>query len=345
LIDAWINYNDTIIGFIANNMFYYFKEMSIKEAMSYRNIKQQKMLYNPININNMISNIKSGKLNMGIDKDIFQKLQYCLYDYYVYNLLILQFISFFNKQRNEKFRKKLIDIIIDTNFSKNTDNIKDIINQINDLEDSNKLKKIIYSFISENKDKKEIIEDIDNTYFNFDRVELEELKTMEYKDVLKRLIMISKDITKKGDIHKDDNFKIENILVPCSKGSDTDYCDNTKFIIKPDKLEELLSILANDIINPLKWKWLFNSIFIDKIIDEKDVSVFKKLVVEVFGDNWKSNADDILWFLVGKNLLSLDKLSGLFTKQVPAINLVSLSLGINILSILQHSLSISSDLK
>jgi hypothetical protein len=48
-------------------------------------------------------------------------------------------------------------------------------------------------------------------------------------------------------------------------------------------------------------------IFIDKIIDETDVSVFKKLVVEVFGDNWKSNADDILWFLAGKNLLSLEK--------------------------------------
>lgn len=48
-------------------------------------------------------------------------------------------------------------------------------------------------------------------------------------------------------------------------------------------------------------------IFIDKIIDEKDVSVFKKLVVEVFGDNWKNNADDILWFLAGKELLSLEK--------------------------------------
>jgi hypothetical protein len=48
-------------------------------------------------------------------------------------------------------------------------------------------------------------------------------------------------------------------------------------------------------------------IFIDKIIDEKDVSVFKKMVVEVFGDNWKSNADDILWFFAGKNLLSLEK--------------------------------------
>jgi hypothetical protein len=48
-------------------------------------------------------------------------------------------------------------------------------------------------------------------------------------------------------------------------------------------------------------------IFIDKIIDETDVSVFKKKVVEVFGDDWKNNADDILWFLEGKNLLSLEK--------------------------------------
>ena len=48
-------------------------------------------------------------------------------------------------------------------------------------------------------------------------------------------------------------------------------------------------------------------IFINKIIDETDVSIFKKRVVEVFGDDWKNNADDILWFLEGKNLLSLEK--------------------------------------
>jgi hypothetical protein len=48
-------------------------------------------------------------------------------------------------------------------------------------------------------------------------------------------------------------------------------------------------------------------IFVDKIIDETDVSVFKKSVVEVFGEDWKTNVDDILWFLEGKNLLSLEK--------------------------------------
>jgi hypothetical protein len=48
-------------------------------------------------------------------------------------------------------------------------------------------------------------------------------------------------------------------------------------------------------------------IFIDKIIDETDVNIFKKRVVEVFGDDWKNNAEDILWFLEGKNLLSLEK--------------------------------------
>jgi hypothetical protein len=47
--------------------------------------------------------------------------------------------------------------------------------------------------------------------------------------------------------------------------------------------------------------------FIDKIIDDTDVSFFKKKVVEVFGEDWKNNAEDILWFLEGKNLLSLEK--------------------------------------
>ena len=34
---------------------------------------------------------------------------------------------------------------------------------------------------------------------------------------------------------------------------------------------------------------------------------FSQIRVEDIGDNWKSNADDILWFLAGKNLLSLEK--------------------------------------
>ena len=48
-------------------------------------------------------------------------------------------------------------------------------------------------------------------------------------------------------------------------------------------------------------------LFVEKIIDETDVSAFKKKVVEIFGDDWKSNSEDILWFFEGKNLLSLEK--------------------------------------
>jgi hypothetical protein len=48
-------------------------------------------------------------------------------------------------------------------------------------------------------------------------------------------------------------------------------------------------------------------LFIEEIIDNTDVKIFKNKVAEIFGDNWKNNADDILWFLEGKKLLSLEK--------------------------------------
>ena len=48
-------------------------------------------------------------------------------------------------------------------------------------------------------------------------------------------------------------------------------------------------------------------LFIEEIIDNTDVKVFNNKVAEIFGENWKNNADDILWFLEGKKLLSLEK--------------------------------------
>jgi hypothetical protein len=48
-------------------------------------------------------------------------------------------------------------------------------------------------------------------------------------------------------------------------------------------------------------------LFIEEIIDNTDIKIFKNKVAEIFGDNWKNNADDILWFLEGKKLLSLEK--------------------------------------
>jgi hypothetical protein len=44
------------------------------------------------------------------------------------------------------------------------------------------------------------------------------------------------------------------------------YCKKRKFIIEKKKLNELLEIMAADILNPVKEKWIFNSVFTDNVI-------------------------------------------------------------------------------
>ena len=38
-------------------------------------------------------------------------------------------------------------------------------------------------------------------------------------------------------------------------------------INKKNKLQELLDILASEIANPAKWKWIFNSVFITRTVN------------------------------------------------------------------------------
>jgi hypothetical protein len=117
-----------------------------------------------------------------------------------------------------------------------------------------------------------MISDIDEAYFNFDRVELEKLKRMSHKEVTTELRKLAKTFTVIDDISKKKSFTFPNIIMACdasSKNSDSTYgyCSNNKFIITQANLNKMIDILAYDIINPAKWKWLFNSMFIDRTID------------------------------------------------------------------------------
>jgi hypothetical protein len=122
-------------------------------------------------------------------------------------------------------------------------------------------------------DKKQMIYDITNTYFNFDKVSLENFKNQPIKKIKEQLHKLSKQFTVIGTI-KYNTFKFPNMFVACksaNQGSKSKesvgYCSGNKLIIEKNKLDVLLDVLAHDISNPSKWKWLFNSIFIEKSVD------------------------------------------------------------------------------
>jgi hypothetical protein len=271
VVERWISVKSSnrVIGFTCRGVNYYVKPMSESIAQNITRAEIQYMMYDPIKINKLIFSIKIGKNKNLRNRVINTKLQQSIYQYYMYEIVILQFISIFNRQKNMPLRKKLLSVLAKTNFNKDLGKIREFIDGVEDGEDKQKIKTIVGRFVNDHHNKRRMVDDIKRTFFNFDKVKLEKLKTMPYKDVVKELHKMAKTFVKIGDI-KSKNFQFPNIIMPCgqlSHGDSAEYCSGTKFIMQKTQMNNILDIVAHDIINPSKWKWIFNSAFIEKSVD------------------------------------------------------------------------------
>lgn len=262
----YVRGNDRVIGFIHSNTNYFVSAMKQEEAKKIKDIPIQMLMYHPCKINAMIHTAKQkGKTAMTQPPELLTKLYNSLYEYNLYNIMLLHFISIFNSQRNTSIRKKITNIIAKANFGKKLDDIRDFINGIADVDDVQKLKNIIGRYITQHHDKKRLLEDIHKSYFNFDRISLENMKGKSYKEVLNELTKLSMSFIKIG---KPKITDFPNMFTICGRqDSGLDYCSGKKLIIERQKLNDLLSIIASDIINPAKWKWIFNSAFVSKSVE------------------------------------------------------------------------------
>ena len=121
-------------------------------------------------------------------------------------------------------------------------------------------------YISQHHNRKKMILDVNNTYFNFDKVGLDKMKNMPVKMVNVELHKMAKSFVKIGRINSK-NFTFPNILVACDNKNDVNYCEKSRLIVEKKKLDEILEIISHDIVNPSKWKWIFSSIFVDKFVN------------------------------------------------------------------------------
>ena len=66
-------------------------------------------------------------------------------------------------------------------------------------------------------------------------------------------------------------MEFENTLTICSeknvKNKFKNHCKNNKLIIPKNKFDIYIDILASDILNPFKSKWILSSIFTEKNIN------------------------------------------------------------------------------
>jgi hypothetical protein len=265
--DTWVKVENDIIGFEFLNMLYYFDRYD-KKLIDER-IKIKKLLYHPFLINKMIHNYK--RADNHIKPSMDTALQYANYNYYLYQLFILQFMEYFNVQRNNKLRKEILTLIAKINLNSSILNIKDIMDNIESYEDKNKFKSILSKYILIHHNKKTLIEDIEAHHFDFDKEEFNKIKVLPFQQLNYELKKIGKNLFKITDVKNIKNFIFPNILTSCNKKNKTEkgasYCDNEKFMISKENFDSLINTLAHDMINPLKSKWLFNNIFIQKTID------------------------------------------------------------------------------
>ena len=110
----------------------------------------------------------------------------------------MHFISIFNDQRNVTLRTKLSTILSKTDFDSDLSKIRAFINEIEDPEDVHKLKNIISKYVSTHHDKKQLILDVKNSYFNFDKLALENLRDKDVPAIKAELHKLAAKFTKIG---------------------------------------------------------------------------------------------------------------------------------------------------
>ena len=263
-VEKWLKYKNKIIGFMCDNVSYYTKHM--KNIVKKHCDVVQLLLYDPLEVNKIIADLKNKKAKISIHKKLNSKIQVNMYDFYTYKLIVLTLTNMFNKKRNTKLRNQLVKIIAKTNLNKNTNALLNFINdKIPDEEDQDKLKALLNKFYSETHDKKDLLNYIKKSYFEFDKIAFKELRVKSHGEVARQLKKILNPHIK--IVSKVTQIDFPNILTVCDGNNNTDYCHKGKMIIEKKKLDDIIEMLAYDVINPAKWKWLFDSSFVEKSVE------------------------------------------------------------------------------
>lgn len=265
-VQQWMTIGSStdVVGFLHNNVNYFIKKLSTKSALDFAKKPVQTLLYHPFEINALIYSVKQGKRKISHLPELESKLNYSLYDFYLYNIVLMRFIGLFNNQRNKTLRAKLSAILAKTNFNKDLSKLREFIDNLQDAEDMHKLKNIINRYVTAHHDKKQLISDVSDTYFNFDRLELERLRGKDKSIIVKELTKMSACFIKIG---KNKIERFPNMFISCDTNERLGYCDKAKLVVDKKRFADIIDILASEIANPAKWKWLFNNVFIDRTVN------------------------------------------------------------------------------
>jgi hypothetical protein len=273
VVENWLLYGKEVIGFKCGSINYTMEPISINTAIKTHNVQMIRMLYNPNDINEQLY-----KKLAPVQDTRSKKIASTMYNHYLYHILILELMHVMDKQRNTTMRTAIENIVKSVTINNNgLDKLRKLLEDypedymlirkliVNNLmvRPETKKKKIFDNLITKKPlDVSGVLRVVETSLFNFDKKLFTQLKNMKYPELIEKLKTIFSKITH-PEVPQLDAFP--NVLSNCS--SDGPYCKNKKLMISNDKLDTLIKILAADILNPIKAKYIFSPMFVKNIVD------------------------------------------------------------------------------
>jgi hypothetical protein len=251
-----------IIGFnTPDNMVYYFNKFDEDEIDATKTVKNIRYDYNEINrlIINRADPTPDNRTKL---------IGESLYNNYIYQLFVIEFINYLDRERNKEMRSAIKKLIEETNFKKDVHIFRrEMMRLLGEYPSDMSIFNdnfIVFYYVHYNKAR--LISDIDSTVFEFDRVTMNKLKKLPRDEMKAEL----KEIAKTFSVQKDfdtSNIDFPNIYLPCGDIQDeTGYCEKSKLMVNRD-IDDLIDILATDIMDDLKAKYLMTALFGDNILN------------------------------------------------------------------------------
>jgi len=193
------------------------------------------------------------------------RLGQALYNNHAYSLFVIEFVNYLNAERNHKIRDEIKTLIRGTNFKKN---IGEFRNKIKILlkdypTDYAAINSQLNTFYYSHQDRETLFDSIDATNYDFDRMTVARLKKYSAKDLRTELMTIAGKISVEKEFDAS-NIQFPNIYVPCADRSE-EYCAGKKLIVR--NMGEYVDLLAADLTNELKSRYILNDIWMDITVD------------------------------------------------------------------------------
>ena len=275
MAEKWLRYKNGIIGFRYGDFNYYFYPKIRVESITKNKLKHNidvdvdvkfkiiNLVYDPDKINDIMYHHGIASKHTHTNDKFIKSKGKILYDFYLYRLFLMSFMKAAMRRKNMLVREK-IKKIVDDNFK--TKEKFDA--NLSALNISKSDRQIIVKAIYISKKPLHVEKFIKNNTFDFDRNIINNLQNNPKERNIKFLKKFSRDIVKIVSEESLKGIHLDNIIEKCGKDTQSGACYGDKLKISSKKLNEFISVLADDISNPLKSEWIFDPISLDPVINK-----------------------------------------------------------------------------